>query len=134
MAEFVGLVASIFTIIEAGNKVTSFIRAAHDAPLELINVSNEINYLTPTLLHIRNIVQEGKCTEDILRTLDTALDQASTQLHGIQHIIDSVNDQGSLPSRRRIVWLRHRHNIAARQKVLQETRLQIMLLLVTQNL
>ncbi|OJD32940.1 ankyrin repeat containing protein [Diplodia corticola] len=130
MAEVVGLIASVATLVEVALKLEKLASKLRDVPDELLALSNELAELRFLFTDIERVIRRDPTSQArFSRTLDEA-DRRIKNLDSFLQKVDAMNA--------RLVdwinWLRYRPKICRLQSELRDARLQITALLGVENL
>lgn len=121
MAEVVGLVASVATLIEVSLKLGKLLSRFRDAPDELLALSNEITDLRFLFAEIEKIVRERP---DSMTRFSSTLDTAERRVEAVLRFFQKV-DAFDTTITDRVIWMRHKCKVGRLQSGLRDSRLQL---------
>jgi hypothetical protein len=125
------LTASILTLIDAATKLGKLIHNIHNAPVELLALSNEANdlcivYRELERVHIRWPNASGN--------LSLPLQRANEKIAALRTLLDGIDGKAA-SAKGRVDWVfRKKGKIRKMQKELREVRRQLDTLIATNSL
>jgi predicted nucleic acid-binding Zn-ribbon protein len=131
MGDPVGLTASILTLLGAAAQLGKLINSIHNAPAELLALSNEVNDLSIVYRELENVrARWPEANENLLQTLR----RANEKIAALQQLVDDSTSKGS-SAMGRISWvMRKKGKIQKTQQELREVRSHLDTLIATNNL
>lgn len=131
MADPVGVTASILTLLGAAAQLGKLINSIHNAPVELLALSNEVNDLC---IVYRELEKVHETWPDTSVNLSQALHTANEKIATLQQLVDDSASKG-LSAIGRVNWvLRKKGKMQKTQRELREVRRQLDTLIATNSL
>ncbi|KAF2146704.1 uncharacterized protein K452DRAFT_355170 [Aplosporella prunicola CBS 121167] len=127
MAEVVGLIASVATLVESAAKLVKLINRLTDAPDELLALSNEANDLRLLLAEIEKATADQP---ELQLSLAGSLQNADDKIKALHSFLQQI-DISKIRAKDRLRWVRNRSKVCALQSGFREARLQLSALLAT---
>ncbi|KAK4108965.1 hypothetical protein N656DRAFT_368004 [Canariomyces notabilis] len=143
MAEIVGLITAIGTIVASGFKITRAIGAIHDdlgaATASIKAIAADTSFVTMVLGQIRDTISANRVTDsDTLKILGEIVSRCRTDIEEIESLVlpllTNVKSGGSLSKRRRIRWLFAKSKICSQLAALGSLKLTLSLFIHTMQL
>ncbi|KAF2137064.1 uncharacterized protein K452DRAFT_312628 [Aplosporella prunicola CBS 121167] len=122
MAEVIGLVASVITLAETAVKLGRLINRLHEAPAELLALSNEIENFRVLLYEVEKVALGNR--PQMAEKLSETLCDANSKVLIIRGFLERV-DADDAKAIDRLVWIRHKGKIRTFQSQLRDARLHL---------
>jgi hypothetical protein len=125
------LAASILTLIDAATKLGKLIRGIHNAPVELLALSNETNDLCIVYRELERVHMRWPSASE---NLSLPLQRANEKIAALRTLLDRI-DSKAASAKGRVDWVfRKKGKIRKMQEELREARRQLDTLIATNSL
>jgi hypothetical protein len=128
----VSAVTLLATCISCAEALYSFIKGIHDAPSDLLNLSNEVHNLQAVLVEVNQFAEYSATTPHVTDTLDNFLTDAKEVLGELEGLLSTCKSK-PLSLDRCVKWLCRKGRAKALQARLSHTRSNIVALLTANN-
>jgi len=125
-------IAVLSTCINCADTLYSLIKGIHNAPNDLLNLSNEVNHLKAVLDEATRFEEHNAAPTHLAETLEGLLTEAKETLGELDDLVLRYKS-GKLSLKRCVTWLCQKDRAKALQKRLKHTRSTIVALLTTNS-
>lgn len=128
----VSAVTVLATCISCAEALYSFIKGIHDAPGDLLNLSNEVHNLQVVLAEVKRFAEHSATTPHVTDTLNNFLTETKEVLGELEGLISKCKSK-PLSLDRCLKWLCRKGRAKTLQARLSHSRSNIVALLTANN-